>query len=145
VGQRNGKVGVKVGQLAGIIREPRRQMGERMLRQMERSAIQVMAKRGKSQRQIAQELGRSRTTIARVLGLFSLVVLLAQTLYPAGLPTRQAAWSAKEEAMFADALAAVRGHLRARWNCNESAPRPEYIQLPRPLWDSVTELLAYAA
>ena len=34
---------------------------------MERSAIQVMAKRGKSQRQIAQELGRSRTTIARVL------------------------------------------------------------------------------
>jgi len=38
-----------------------------MLRQMERSAIHVMAKRGKSQRQIAQELGRSRTTIARVL------------------------------------------------------------------------------
>jgi transposase len=34
---------------------------------MERSAIQVMAKRGKSQRQIAQELGRSRTTVARVL------------------------------------------------------------------------------
>jgi len=38
-----------------------------MLRQMERSAIQVMVKRGKSQRQIAKELGRSRTTIARVL------------------------------------------------------------------------------
>jgi transposase len=38
-----------------------------MLRQMERSAIHVMAKRGKSQRQIAQELGRSRTTVARVL------------------------------------------------------------------------------
>jgi len=38
-----------------------------MLRQMERSAVQVMVKRGKSQRQIAKELGRSRTTIARVL------------------------------------------------------------------------------
>jgi transposase len=38
-----------------------------MLRQMERSAIQVMAKRGKSIRQIAAELGRSPTTIARVL------------------------------------------------------------------------------
>jgi transposase len=38
-----------------------------MLRQMERSAIQVMAKRGKSVRQIAAELGRSPTTIARVL------------------------------------------------------------------------------
>jgi transposase len=38
-----------------------------MLRQMERSAIQLMAKRGKSIRQIAEELGRSPTTISRVL------------------------------------------------------------------------------
>lgn len=38
-----------------------------MLRQMERSTIHVMAKRGKSIRQIASELGRSPTTIARVL------------------------------------------------------------------------------
>src|SRR5919199_5134932 len=38
-----------------------------MLRQMERSTIQLLAKRGKSQRQIAKELGRSRTTIQRVL------------------------------------------------------------------------------
>src|SRR5215211_2874541 len=34
---------------------------------MERSAIQLMAKRGKSRRQIAKELGYSRTTVARVL------------------------------------------------------------------------------
>jgi len=38
-----------------------------MLRQMERSAIQVMAKRGKNIRQIAGELGRSPTTISRAL------------------------------------------------------------------------------
>lgn len=38
-----------------------------MLRQMERSAIHVLAKRGKSQRAIAQELGVSRVTVARVL------------------------------------------------------------------------------
>ncbi len=38
-----------------------------MLRQMERSPIQVLAKRGKSRRQIAKELGRSRTTIQRGL------------------------------------------------------------------------------
>jgi transposase len=38
-----------------------------MLRQMERSAIQHLAKRGQSVRQIARELGRSPTTIARVL------------------------------------------------------------------------------
>src|SRR5688500_7497030 len=38
-----------------------------MLRQMERSAVQVLARRGSSQRQIARTLGHSRTTIARVL------------------------------------------------------------------------------
>ena len=38
-----------------------------MLRQLERSTIHVLAKRGKSQRQIARELGRSRETVARAL------------------------------------------------------------------------------
>jgi transposase len=38
-----------------------------MLRQMERSTIHLLAKRGQSLRQIAQELGRSPTTVARVL------------------------------------------------------------------------------
>lgn len=38
-----------------------------MLRQMERSAVQLLAKRGKSQREIARELGLSRVTVGRVL------------------------------------------------------------------------------
>src|SRR5690348_10534524 len=38
-----------------------------MLRQMERSTIKWMAKRGKSVRQIAQEVGHNRRTVARVL------------------------------------------------------------------------------
>jgi transposase len=38
-----------------------------MLRQMERSTIQWMAKRGKSIRQIAHEVGHNRRTVARVL------------------------------------------------------------------------------
>lgn len=38
-----------------------------MLRQRERSAIKVLAKRGKSQRQIAQDLGHSRVPSRRVL------------------------------------------------------------------------------
>jgi len=38
-----------------------------MLQQMERSVVHVLARRGKSQRQIAHELGHSRTTIARAL------------------------------------------------------------------------------
>jgi hypothetical protein len=80
-----------------------------------------------------------------LLGLFSLVVLLATTLHPQDLPTRQAAWYAKAEASFADALAAVRGHLRHHGNYQESAANVEMVQIPRPLWDSLTDLLAYAA
>ena len=38
-----------------------------MLRQMQRSAVQLLAKRGKSQREIARELGLSRVTVARAL------------------------------------------------------------------------------
>jgi transposase len=38
-----------------------------MLRQMERSAIKVLARRGLSQRRIAQQLGHSRVTVARAL------------------------------------------------------------------------------
>ena len=38
-----------------------------MLRQMERSTIQPLAKRGKSHRQIARELGIGRVTVARAL------------------------------------------------------------------------------
>ena len=38
-----------------------------MLRQMERSAVQLLAKRGKSRRAIARELGINRETVARIL------------------------------------------------------------------------------
>ena len=38
-----------------------------MLRRMERSAIHLLRKRGKSLRAIAAELGHSKTTIARAL------------------------------------------------------------------------------
>ncbi len=38
-----------------------------MLRQMERSTIHLLAKRGKSRRAIARELGISRITVARAL------------------------------------------------------------------------------
>jgi len=91
----------------------------------------------------------STTAIGRtppcLLGLFSLVVLLAKTLHPQELPTRQAAWYAKDEATFADALAAVRRHLHTHGNYPQSASDAECVQIPRPLWTSLTDLLAYAA
>jgi hypothetical protein len=82
-----------------------------------------------------------------LLGLFSLVVVLAKALHPEELAVRQAAWYAKEEATFVDALAAVRGELlrRGEENYKESPGSPEVVLIPRPLWDSVYETLCYAA
>src|SRR5262249_58943083 len=58
-------------------------------------------------------VGRS---IPCLLGLFSLVVLLAHTLHGADLPARRAAWYPEAEPTFVDALAAVRRHLWASRN-----------------------------
>ena len=57
----------------------------------------------------------ARTTPC-LLGMFSLVVLMAHALHPHRLPTRQTAWYSKAEPTFVDALAAVRRHLLAQWH-----------------------------
>jgi hypothetical protein len=82
-----------------------------------------------------------------LLGLFSVVVVLAKALHPKELAVRRAAWYAKEEASFIDALAAVRRNLlwSGEGNYEESSGRPEVVLIPRPLWDSVYETLCYAA
>jgi hypothetical protein len=89
-------------------------------------------------------LGRSTPCL---LGLFSVVVVLAKALHPEELLVRQAAWYSKEEASFIDALAAVRGELwwRGEENYEESSGSPDLVLIPRPLWDSVRETLCYAA
>jgi hypothetical protein len=80
-----------------------------------------------------------------LLGLFSLVVLLAHALHPEDLPTRRAAWYPKAEPTFIDALAAVRRHL---WACRN---RPAAINTgvpadsPALLLDALVEAAAYAA
>jgi hypothetical protein len=63
----------------------------------------------------------ARTTPC-LLGLFSLVLLLAYHLSPTELPTRHAAWYAKSAPTFADALALVRRHLWAEVH----SPAPLY-------------------
>jgi DDE superfamily endonuclease len=80
-----------------------------------------------------------------LLGLFSLVVLMAYTLHPDALPTRHAAWYAKPEATFVDALAAVRRQLWAscnwpspRWQVGMANPRTRFLSL-------LVEAACYAA
>lgn len=80
-----------------------------------------------------------------LFGLFSLVVLLAHALHPQALPPRQAAWYAKPEATFADALAAVRRHLWASWHYAASPTAPDVTPIPRLLWESLHEAVCYAA
>lgn len=80
-----------------------------------------------------------------LLGLFSLVAVLADRLHGAALPTRQAAWYPKQEATFSDALAAVR---RALWGLPKSTMsqlEPDNSHFPAPLWEHLSEAAAYAA
>lgn len=86
----------------------------------------------------------ARTTPC-LLGLFSLVVLLAQALHPDRLPTRQAAWYPKAERTFVDALAAVRRHLWARLNSPTPSAALDSLNSTSHLFDMLVEVACYAA
>ena len=83
-----------------------------------------------------------------LLGLVSVVVLMAHAAHPDRLPTRQAAWYPKPEATFSDALAAVRRHLWATCaNRNSPAPPgdPLLANPPAQLLPFLVEAACYAA
>jgi DDE superfamily endonuclease len=80
-----------------------------------------------------------------LLGLFSLVVLLAHALHPEELPTRRAAWYPKAEPTFIDSLAAVRRHLWASRNWPTLVATPVPADSSAPLLDALVEAAAYAA
>jgi hypothetical protein len=86
-----------------------------------------------------------RTTPA-LLGLFSFVTLLAhQLLQGRDLPARQAAWYTKTQPTFVDALALVRRHLWPVPISYLSSVHPEMVEIPRALFDRLTDTLAFAA
>ena len=66
-----------------------------------------------------------------LFGIFSLVTIMARTLYPTELPVRQASWYIKEDATFSDALAAVRRHLWSRLNYDRSPQNPDLFLIPQ--------------
>ena len=97
-----------------------------------------------TQRQWA-DLAILRTTPA-LLALFSLVVLLTQRLHPQfmfSLP--HTAWYAKQHPTFADALAFVRRYLWASRLFQTSRDDLDYVKVPRPIFETWTELLCHAA
>ncbi|NJN05306.1 MAG: transposase [Rhodobacteraceae bacterium] len=97
-----------------------------------------------TQRQWA-DLAIARTTPA-LFGLFTVVTLLAHRLSAQHeVPTRAAAWYLKEIPTFADALALVRSHLWQHAHFSLSQKNYDLVQIPRPLFDCLTETLCYAA
>jgi hypothetical protein len=86
-----------------------------------------------------------RTTPA-LLGLVSLVTLIAHELLPGQAPpVRQAAWYTKPLPTFVDTLALVRRELWAVPVFSLSPQSTDVIEIPRSRWDRMTTALGYAA
>jgi hypothetical protein len=91
------------------------------------------------------DLAILRTTPA-LLGLFALVTLVAQAhLDGQPLPVRQAAWYAKTAPTFSDTLAVVRRQLWPVTVFSTSPPADEVVEIPRALFDRLTDTLVFAA
>lgn len=91
------------------------------------------------------DLAILRTTPC-LLGLFSLVTLMADTLHARGvLSAARSAWYEKELPTFSDALASVRMVLWRDVTLSMSHQQADTLKIPRPLFERLTHTLAYAA
>lgn len=93
------------------------------------------------------DLAILRTTPA-LLGLFSLITIWADRLVhtPVGAVTpRTAAWYAKREPTFSDAIAAVRRALWCPPDLSMSRSSTQTVQIPATLLQRLTDTLCYAA
>jgi hypothetical protein len=91
------------------------------------------------------ELAILRTTPA-LLGLFALVTVLAHGLLQGQeLPARSAAWYSKPLPTFSDTLALVRMELWPVSISFISPSNPDMVEIPRVLFERLTDTLAFAA
>lgn len=96
-----------------------------------------------TQRQWADQ-AIERTTPC-LLGLYSVVTLLAHALYPHGqLPVYTTAWYAKSQATFADTLAAVRRYLWGADRYSTSARDPDRVEIPKAELERLLYAVCYA-
>jgi hypothetical protein len=87
-----------------------------------------------------------RRTTPALLGLFSLVTLIAHDQWTHGTPlVRDAAWYRKREPTFLDAIAVVRRLLWTSGTFVMSPSNDEMIKIPRSLMHHLTDMLCYAA
>jgi len=90
------------------------------------------------------DLAIQRTTPA-LLGIFSLVTLLAQPQMVTASHVRQAAWYHKSLPTFADALAVVRRQLWGHTLFCTSPACDDVVKVPRVLVERLADALCYAA
>ena len=89
------------------------------------------------------DLAIERTTPC-LLGLYSMVALLAHDLYLDGrLAVRQSAWYGKEQATFSDALASVRQYLWEAEYFSTSTPDADKVEIPRVYLQSLMQSVCY--
>lgn len=87
----------------------------------------------------------NRTTPS-LLGLFSLITLMANELKEAGkLQIRSAAWYEKEVATFSDAIGCVRQQIWEFRSFQTSGNEYEVIKIPRSYLETLTETLCFVA
>jgi hypothetical protein len=90
------------------------------------------------------DLAIIRTTPA-LLGSFSLVTILAHRLTQnKPFPVRSAAWYAKTEPTFSDAIALVRRHLWTRTKFKNSPPDTGFVEIPASVLHGLVDSLCYA-
>jgi len=113
--------------------------------QVEVTFHEVRAHLGVETQRQWSDLAILRTTPA-LLGLFSLVTLFVQAcLDGQPLPVRQAAWYAKTAPTFSDTLAFVRQLLWPVTVFSTSPSSDDVVEIPRALFDRLTDTLAFAA
>jgi hypothetical protein len=87
----------------------------------------------------------ARTTPC-LLGLYSIVTLLAQQLFSTGqVFLRSTAWYPKQQATFSDTIASVRRWLWRHEYFSTSFNETDMIKIPRPLVERFIDSLCYAA
>lgn len=89
------------------------------------------------------DLAIQRTTPA-LLGLFSLVTLLAHRLSDGQPPVQTAAWYTKRQATFSDAIALVRYHLWTTMEFVNSPVASRFRLIPDAILPSLVETICYA-
>jgi hypothetical protein len=89
------------------------------------------------------DLAIARTTPA-LLGLFSLIVILAQHLTrEQPLPVRATAWYVKTEPTFADAIALVRRYVWTHTQFTNSSPHTGLVEIPASMLTGLIDAVCY--